>query len=350
MAAGAWGLAVIASEEGEDLRRRGIDAPVLILGSTAPEAARRVVANDLRATVGSRPITEALSAAATEMGKQAVVHIKVDTGLNRYGVRPHEAVALAEYARGLPNVVVEGLSTHFASVDEGDKEFTFRQYFAFRDAADRLSWVPIHHVSSTGAIIDLPEICLAMVRTGIGIYGYYPSEEVGRRVQLTPALSLRTRVARVHPVEPGEWVGYGRTWTAKSPSLIATAMAGYADGLRRSLSNVGVALVRGQRVQIAGRIAMDMHMLDVTDVPGVAPGDEVTLIGRQGDDVVTADDVARLSDTISYEVLAGIMARVPRLYVHGGRVVACQDLVGYRDLKPSDGVLESGQPGPGADE
>ncbi len=331
LAAGAWGVGVIGFEEGEDLRRLGFEGPVLVLGSTAPEAAASMVAAGLRATVGSRELVEALSAAARKLERQAIVHIKVETGLNRYGLVPDEAVALAEYARGLPNVVVEGISTHFASVDEGDKEFTFRQYFAFRDCADRLPWVPLHHVSSTGAIIDLPEIALTMVRTGIGLYGYYPSEQVGRRVPLTPALALRSRVARVQEVEPGASVGYGRAWTATRQSRIATIMAGYGDGVRRVLSNAGIALVRGQRAKFAGRVAMDMVMLDVTDIPEVSAGDEVTLIGRQGEQCISADEVAALSGTISYEVLAGLMARIPRLYIRQGQVVARMDLAGYRE-------------------
>ena len=333
--AGAWGLGVVAIDEGEDLRRNGIDGPVLILGSTAPAAADRVIAAGLRATVGSREIADALSAAAARAGREAIVHVKVETGLNRYGLLPDDAIALAEHARGLPNLTVEGLSTHFASVDEGDKEFTLRQYAAFRQCADRLPWIPVHHVSSTGAIIDLPQVSLTMVRTGIGLYGYYPSEAVSRAVALTPILSLRARVARVQDLAPGETVGYGRSWQASRPSRIATVMAGYGDGIRRLLSNAGFALVRGQRAPFVGRVAMDMLMADVSDIPGASAGDEAALIGRQGNDAISAEEVADLSGTISYEVLAAIAARVPRLYVRGGRVVACQDLAGYRRSTPA---------------
>ncbi|HLF72093.1 MAG TPA: alanine racemase, partial [Dehalococcoidia bacterium] len=218
-----------------------------------------------------------------------------------------------------------------ASVDEGDKTYTYTQYEAFRRSAERLDWVPMHHVSSTGGLIDLPDLRLALVRAGIGVYGYYPSDEVGRDVTLRPALSLRSRVARVAGVAAGESVGYGRAWTAQRPSRVALVLAGYADGIRRVLSNKGVALVRGRRATYAGRVAMDMLMLDVTDIPGVEIDDEVTLIGAQGDESVDADEVGRLSGTISYEVLAGLMWRVPRLYTRGGRVVARQDLQGYRE-------------------
>jgi alanine racemase len=336
LAGGAWGLGVIGVDEGEVLRRNGVDGPVLLLGSIAPGAARRVIASDLRATVASMEVASALSSAAARAGRTAVLHVKVETGLNRYGLLPDDAVRFAEDVRRLPNVEVEGLSTHFASVDEGDKEFTFRQYFAFREAADRLPWVPIHHLSSTGGILDLPELSLGMVRAGIGVYGYYPSEFVNRGVELKPALQLRTRVARVQRVQPGEAVGYARTWRAQRPSLIATAMAGYADGVRRVLSNRGLALVRGQRAGIVGRVAMDMLMLDVTDVPGATVDDEVTLIGEQGGGSIWADEVAELSGTISYEVLAALSARVARIYTRGGRVVAVEDLAGYRETPALD--------------
>ena len=331
LAGGAWGLGVISVEEGEELRRAGVEAPVLVLGSSAAVLARRLVANDLRVTVASLALGEALSSAAREAGKEVFVHVKVETGLNRFGVLPDEAVALAEALRDLPGVVVEGLATHLASVDEGDKSFTFEQYRAFRACSDRLPWVPLHHVSSTGAVLDLTELRLALVRCGIGVYGYYPSDEVSRSVELQPALALRSRVARVATLQAGESVGYARAWRAPRQSRVALVLAGYGDGVRRSLSNRGVALVRGQRAPFAGRVAMDMLMLDVTDIPDVAVDDEVTLIGAQGDESVSADEVGSLAGTISYEVLAGIMARVPRLFLRGGRVVACQDLAGYRE-------------------
>lgn len=329
---GAWGVGVISVEEGEELRRGGIEAPVVVLGSTTPAMAVRLVKADLRPTVGTIEMGRALSRAAMSIGSECSVHVKVETGLNRYGLLPDKAVELAESLRDLPNVVVEGLSSHLASVDEGDKTFTHRQYEAFCTCSERLPWVPLHHISSTGGLLDLPDLRLAMVRTGIGIYGYYPSDEVSHAVPLQPVLSLRTRVARVGAVATGESVGYGRSWVAQRPSVIATVMAGYADGVRRSLSNAGSALVRGMHAPIAGRVAMDMHMLDVTDIAGVAVDDEVTLIGEQGGVLLSADEVGRDAGTISYEILTGIMHRVPRLYVREGRVVAVHDLAGYREV------------------
>jgi alanine racemase len=328
---GAWGLGVVSLEEGEELRRAGIEAPVLVLGSTTPALARRLVAAGLRVTVASLDMGRALSAAALAQGSSVAVHVKVETGLNRFGVLPEEAVRLAHSLRALPGIVVEGLSTHLASVDEGDKTFTLQQHEAFRRCADLLPWVPLHHVASTGGLLDMPDMRLAMVRTGIGLYGYYPSDEVNHEVPLRPVLSLRSRVARVATIQPGESVGYGRSFVATRPSRIALVMAGYGDGIRRALSNRGVALVRGCRAPYAGRVAMDMLMLDVTDIPDVAEDDEVTLIGSQGEQTLDADELARLCDTISYEVLTGVMARVPRLFLRAGRIVARQDGEGLHE-------------------
>ena len=331
MRCGAWGLGVVSLEEGEELRRAGIDAPILVLGASSPAVAARLVAADLRVTIASKLEAEALATAAIAAGKRARVHLKVETGLNRFGLRPDETVALAEALRDVNGVEVEGIATHLAAVDEGDKTFTYQQFEAFKLCSDRLPWVPLHHVSSTGALLDLPDLRLGLVRTGIGLYGYYPSDEVTRPVALQPALSLRSRIARVSEVPAGESVGYGRTWTAGEGARVALVMAGYADGVRRVLSNQGVALVRGRRAPFAGRVAMDMLMIDVTQIPDVALDDEVTLIGRQGDESIDADEVGRLGGTISYEVLAGVMARVPRLYIKGGRIVAVQDGLGYRE-------------------
>jgi alanine racemase len=328
---GAWGLGVVSVDEGEELRRGGIAAPILVLGSSTPAMAPRIVRNGLRAMVGDDAMGRALSEAALAAGTQTSVHIKVETGLNRFGALPDDAVALAKRLRDTPGIIVEGVATHLASVDEGDKTFTFVQYRQFRSATDRLPWVPLHHISSTGAVLDLPELNHGLVRCGIGIYGYYPSNDVNHSVPLLPALSLRSRVARVATLEAGETVGYGRTWKARQGSKVALVMAGYADGMRRALSGLGVALVRGRRARFAGRVAMDMLMLDITNIPDVEVDDEVTLIGEQGDESVTADEVGGLANSISYEALSGIMARVPRLYVKDGQLVAVQDLAGYRE-------------------
>jgi alanine racemase len=333
--AGAWGLGVASLEEGEELRRAGIAAPILVLSSSAPAQAERLVASDLRVTIGSLELGEALSRAATAAGRDAVVHVKVETGMQRFGVPPEEARGLAESLRALPGVVVEGLSSHLASSDEPDKTFTRDQYQRFLDCAAGLDWIPIHHISNTGALLELPELRLGLVRCGLGVYGYYPAATGGREVAIAPVLSLRSRVARVATVEKGAGVGYGLAWRANRRSRVALVLAGYGDGIRRALTNRGIALVREHRAPYAGRVAMDMLALDVTEIPDVAVDDEVTLLGWQGNECVDADEMAAVIDTISYEVISGLMERVPRLYTRGGRIVARQDLAGlHGDAAP----------------
>jgi alanine racemase len=319
-------LAVICVDEGEQLRRGGVNAPILVMGHSPVGEARRIVEMELTPTVTSLEMGQALAREAEAAGVRQPLHLKVDTGLNRYGVTPQEVVPLAETLRAMPSLEVEGVFTHFASADEGDKRFTLEQYTTFRGVAEKLPWVPIRHVSNTATLLDRPEMSLEMARPGVGMYGLYPSAHVSRSLNLRPALSLKSCVTRLTRVAPGDSVSYGRTWRANRPSTIALVMCGYADGLPRLLSNRGSMLVRGSRVPIVGRVCMDMCMVDVTDVPDVAEGDEVVVIGRQGESEITAEDVAELCGTISYEILCGISARVPRVYLRQDRPVGVQTL------------------------
>jgi len=327
LSAGANRLGVICVDEGEQLRRAGITAPILVMGHTPATDAARLVDLRLTAAVASRETAEALAGAAARRGARVAVHLKVDTGLNRYGLTPSEALALAGWLRDTPILEVEGVFSHFASADEVDKGYTLDQYARFRQVSEGLAWVPMRHVSNTATLIDMPDLSLEMVRPGLGIYGLYPSGEVRRDLGLMPVLSLKSRIVRLTPLASGDSVSYGRTWRAARPSLVGLVMCGYADGLPRSLSNRGGVLVRGQRAPIVGRICMDMCMVDVTDIADVARGDEVVLIGCQGEESITADDVAGLAGTISYEILCAISARVPRLYLRAGEIVSWQTLV-----------------------
>jgi alanine racemase len=327
LAAGAERLGVICVEEGEELRLAGITAPILVMGPMMLAQAERVVDLSLTPTVNSRELALALSGQAVERGVTQRVHLKVETGLNRFGVPPEELLPLADFLRGLSGIEVEGLFTHFASVDEGDKAYTRAQFDAFMEMAERVRWIPTRHVANTATLMDMPALSLDMVRTGIGMYGCYPSSEVSRAVTLRPVLSLRSRVARLKKLSPGETVSYGRTWRAGRPSVIALVACGYGDGLRRALSNRGSVLVRGRRVPIVGRVAMDMCVADVTEVPEVQLGDEVVLIGRQGDEEIPVEELAELCDTINYEILCGVTARVPRVYRRAGQVVAVESLL-----------------------
>ncbi len=324
--AGAAGLGVVCVDEGEELRRAGIAAPILIVGYTHAGEAERIVDLRLTPTVCSTQTALALSRFASERGITQRIHVELESGLNRHGLPRDELVAFAEHARALPGIEVEGLFTHFAAAEEGEASFTRAQYDALIAASNRLPWIPIRHCAASASVLGAPDMALEIVRAGIAIYGYEPAPGIAAGIELRRALSLKSRVARVLNVDAGASVGYGRTWAADRPSTIALIMCGYADGYRRALSNRADVLIRGRRAPIAGRIAMDMCMADVTDIPGVAPDDEAVIMGEQGGQRIDADELAALADTISWEILAGITARVPRVYLRGGAPVAVTTL------------------------
>lgn len=320
--AGASGLAAVCVDEGEELRLAGIEAPVLVVGFTQASEAARIVELRLTPTVDTMQVALALSRFAAARDVVQPIHVELESGLNRHGLELDALVEFAESVRRLPNVEVEGIFTHFAAAEEGDRTFTQMQYGVLVEASKRLPWIPMRHCSASASVLIEPGMALDAVRCGLGVYGYEPAPGCAGDVELRRVLSLKSRIARVLDVAPGATVGYGRSWRAERPSTIALVMCGYADGLRRALSNRAQLLVRGRRVPIAGRVAMDMCMVDVTDVAGVAPDDEVVIIGTQGDEHVDADELAGLADTISWEILAGISTRVPRLYLRGGAVVS----------------------------
>ena len=315
---GADMLGVALVEEGEELREAGIDAPILVMGAVFPEQAGAIIRLNLTPVVYSLTMARALSDAAAALNKTVSVHVKIDTGMGRIGLVPEQAAEFIAELQKLGGIVVEGLMTHFADADLKDKHFAARQMERFEalihELAAKGTSIPLCHAANSAAVLDFNRALFTMVRPGLMLYGYNPLEE-GGDAGLQPALSLVTRVAFLKRVPEGTPVSYGRTFVTKRDSLIATIPIGYADGYGRGLSNKGEALVRGVRVPVAGRVCMDMTMLDVTDVQGVREGDEVVLIGAQGNERVTADDLASKTGTISYEVLCGIGARVPRVYV-----------------------------------
>jgi alanine racemase len=335
--AGATSLAVVCVDEGEELRRAGIVAPVVVLGHTPASDAARVAALALQPAVGDRALVEALSRAAAASGTTVAIHMELESGLNRHGLPPDALVALAEAARALPGLRVEGLFTHFAAAEEGDQRFTRRQFDVLRATAARLPWVPTRHCSASASTLLDPEMALEVVRPGLAMYGYKPAPWVGTggAEPLLPVMSLRARIARVQEIGPGDTVGYGRTWAASRPSRIALAMCGYGDGYRRSFGNRAHVLVRGRRAPVVGRVSMDMAMIDVSAIPGVAQGEVVTFLGRDGDERVDADELASLADTISWEVLTAVTARVPRLYLRGGEVIALTTLTEQLPAAPT---------------
>jgi alanine racemase len=322
-AAGVDRFAVVWVQEAVALRRAGVTKPILVLGHAFPGDAVSSLQNDIMLTCHSRSLAEAVSVAAVAAGKTARIHVKVDTGLHRFGVPLDEAVTLAEYARGLPGVVVEGLTTHMANADEEDDTFAELQHERFREAVRRLPWIAYRHTANSATAIRRGELRYEGVRMGLALHGVLPAHTGGPAV--TPALSLKARLARVADVAPGEGVSYGLTWKAANHAKVGLVPVGYADGWRRSLGNTASVLVHGQRVAMVGRVCMDQFLCDVTTVPGAAEGDEVVLFGKQGDAEISIDEVARLAGTISWDIMASLQARLPRIYQRKGvveRVIA----------------------------
>jgi alanine racemase len=332
---GASWLGVACVDEGVQLRRAGYSGPILVMSYVPPEEAEAAVRNRLTLVLHRERTALALEEAASQLGLPAGevgVHIKVDTGLGRYGCLPHELVPLARAVGKLHHVRVEGLMTHFADADNPDLSFARRQLAVFNgvraQAAEHGIEFEIVHAANSAAALSLPEARFDMVRCGILLSGQVPAHHLRGLVELAPALRLTSRLARVYDAPGGATVGYGRTWTAGAPSLIGLVPLGYADGYRRDLSNRAQALVGGRRVPVVGRVSMDQIGLDLTAVPEAREGDEVVLVGSQGDAIVTADDLADWAGTISYEVLCGLSERVPRTYVRSGEPVEVCNLLG----------------------
>ncbi|MCE5315438.1 MAG: alanine racemase [Armatimonadota bacterium] len=317
---GADALCVSSLEEGVELRDAGVDVPILTLGCLPVNAAQAMVDYGITSTVCEIDYANALSDAAVRLGKTTLVHIKIDTGMGRIGIRPNDTLDFARTLAALPNVLIEGMFTHFPCSDESDRSFTLGQIEAFRDTAIRLKRagieVPLLHTSNSGGILAFPEADFNAVRPGIMIYGYYPSDEVARSIPIREAMTLKTHITFLKNAERGTSISYGRTHVLKRKSRVATLPIGYGDGYPRLLSNKGEAVVRGTRVPLIGRVCMDQCMIDVTDVPGVGVGDEVTLYGG-GYDFLSVSHIAEKVGTISYEVLCNIGQRVPRVYFNG---------------------------------
>jgi alanine racemase len=312
---GVWGFAVATLSEAQALRNADIDAPILILGYTPAWQVRDAIRLNVRLTVFDRDVAREISQAAQDLQINAVVHVKVDTGMARLGLHPSDVLDLLYLLRDLPGVQVEGVFTHFATADSADERFAREQLRRFEDVLAQAAQANLRptlaHAANSAAILRFPEAHFDLVRPGLSLYGLAPSGETPLPSGFRPALSFKTEVAQVKPLPPGTPISYGGTFVTTRESRIATIPVGYADGFRRSPRWKHV-LVKGYPVPIVGRVAMDYTMLDVTDVPGVRAGDEVVLIGCQGNARITADDVAEWLDTINYEVVAAIMPRVPR--------------------------------------
>ncbi len=324
-------FAVATAEEAFNLRYHQIEEPILVLGYVPEDAYERAVMEEIRLTVYTYEMAERLSEAAKKCGKRAFIHIKLETGMNRIGFKPgEEALSQAEAMSRLPGIILEGIFSHFARADEEDKSYAERQYRIFDRFVSALKKrgveIPLKHMGNSAAIIDLPQFDVDMVRAGIALYGMYPSNEVDRRrVGLTPALRLTSRVIFIKEIEPGETVGYGGTYTAQKRMKIATIPIGYGDGYPRNLSNRGYVLLDGKKAPITGRVCMDQLMADVTDIPEVRQGDEAVLVGRDGEQMISVEELAELAGTFNYEFVCDLGKRIPRIYLDGGKIVGKKD-------------------------
>lgn len=317
-----WGFAVATAEEALSLKASGVTKPILILGLVFPEEYEHLIRENIRLAVCDLATARGLNEEALRQKKQAYVHLAVDTGMNRIGYRAdRESVPEVKLLASLPGICLEGVFTHFARADETDKSPAYVQLDRYLQYIRLLEQegihIPLHHCSNSAGILRLPEAHLHMVRAGITIYGIYPSMEVEREeVKLLPVMELKSCVSYVKTVGPGEAISYGGTFVTERETKVATIPVGYADGYPRVLSNKGYVLIHGRKARILGRICMDQFMVDVTEIPQVHPGDEVTLIGKDGEEEISVEELGELCGRFSYEFICGISKRVPRVYLH----------------------------------
>lgn len=315
-----WGYAVAAFEEAVELREAGLRKPILLLGYVFPYCYQELAKMNIRPAVFREDMLEQLSAAAKAAGKKIKIHIAVDTGMSRIGIFPDETgLDFVKKALETEGLQVEGMFTHFARADEADRSFTEEQLEKFvwltEAVKERLGYeIPIRHCSNSAGIIEYPHANMSMVRAGITLYGLWPSDEVRKDiVPLEPVMSLRSHIIYIKEISAGTPVSYGGTWAPDHTVRLATVPVGYGDGWPRSLSNKGYVLIRGQKAPIRGRVCMDQFMVEVTDIPDAAEGDEVTLIGRDGDAYISMEEVGDLSGRFNYELACDINPRVPRV-------------------------------------
>jgi len=316
---GADLLCFATAKETMEILKEDISAPILIMGPLMEDTLDLVVDFGVRQCVFLKEHIEMLQKKAEEKNLEAYVHLKVDTGMNRIGIKDmDEFKELLDTMVRCDRVIFEGMFTHFAVSDEKDKSFSIMQadrFGKFVSLAEEKGFKPVLHACNSGAIIDLPQYGFDFVRAGISMYGYYPSDDVKKEnVKLTPVMSVYTHISHIKNIIPGETVSYGRTFVAKDEMTVATLPIGYGDGFNRLLSDKGSVLVGGKRAKILGRVCMDMTVVDISHIENVKIGDEVIVIGKQGDETITADEHARICGTISYEILLSFSSRVLREY------------------------------------
>jgi alanine racemase len=330
--AGVDMLGVATLDEGIELRQAGIRTPILILSPTLAGEADEIVRFDLRSSVVTVEGARALSDAAARAGRRAIVHVEVDTGMGRAGVSEADARAFLDAITRLPAIGLEGLFTHFPVSNENDLAFTKGQADRFTALVAALRAggleIPLTHAANSAALLNAPYAHFDMVRPGLIVYGFAPYTPLPASAAVRPAMTLRTRVLQVRDFAPGHGVSYGRTFVTQRTARIAVIAIGYGHGYSRLLSNRGFVLLRGRRAPVVGRVTMDVTMVDVTDVPGAAVGDEVVLFGSQGGASIPVEEVAAWQDTVNYEVTCMIGRRVARLYIREGSEPWVRTMIG----------------------
>ena len=319
VASGADYLGAGVIEEGIELRKSGINTPILILGSIFANEVEDLVYYDLATILCNLPLAQALSKEGRKQNKIVSVHIKLDTGMNRLGVSPKYSMTLLDQIHNLPNLKVEGISTHFSSADNEDLSITQVQIEKFRTTLAKLKNVPIVHCANTSALLRIPESHFNMVRPGLILYGSLPSPSLNKVLSqkgnhFQPVMQWKSQIILIKPIAKGQPISYSGSFITRQNSLVATLPIGYADGLHRSLSNKIDVLIRGKRAPQIGNICMDMTLIDVTKIQGVEEGDEVVLFGEQEGQVIQVEEMAIKGETIPYEILCNVGKRVPRIY------------------------------------
>ncbi|MFQ5649639.1 MAG: alanine racemase [bacterium] len=319
---GADFLGVAHVEEGIKLRKEGIRARVLVMGAFFQTQAVQVLHHDLDATVFDFQRADALSKVAREFKKPARIHIKVDTGMGRLGVHWKEAAEFVRRVAQESHLQLVGIFTHFATADQKNKDFAYTQLERFRRILNEIRaqgiQIPVRHVANSAAVLSLPESYFDMVRLGVSMYGYYPSPETSATLALKPAMSLKSRVAALKEIEPGGYVSYNLTFQAQEKTTIAVVPIGYGDGFNRLLSNRARVLIGGRRYPVVGTVCMDLIMANVGASSEVQVGDEVVLLGRQGQEEISIYEWCETLKTIPYEITCWVSKRVPRVYRRGG--------------------------------
>ncbi len=317
--AGVDYLGVDNIKEGLELRKARLKIPILVFGWPEPDLVEKAIKKDLTLTVFDRDTLRVISKAGLKLRKAAKVHVEVETGMNRYGLMPNEVVDFFQYLKRTPKIELEGIYSHFAAAESRDKSYTFKQSGVFQKILEELRRekieTPIKHIANSAATLSMPSSHFDMVRLGICIYGLFPSPELGTFFELKPVLELKSKIVSLKKLSGGERVSYDGSYLTGAPTTVAVIPLGYADGYNRRLSNFAKVLVGGKRARVIGKVCMRAMMLDVSGIEGVKIGDEAVLIGRQGNEQITAGELAGLLGTINYEVVSQLSESLPRIYI-----------------------------------